>query len=252
MLRTYTAVLHDGRGVPEGAPPTRQPPRGRSSLIPLALQGPRRRFGLLGYGYLLLILSFSVGLPVLFILGLFTSATAVFIQLVLKLGIPLFALAAVLVRSLWVRIPAPVGIPLRKEQAPALFETALRLSRDVRAPQVHEVILDGSFNASVVQIPRLGVLGWSRNYLTVGLPLLDALTPEQFESVLAPSSATSPARTVASRRGSTGFARLDAAGREPQEARTAQLVHLREVLQLVWAPLRGLHARAGALAGILR
>ena len=90
-----------------------------------------------------------------------------------------------LVRSLWVRIPAPVGIPLRKEQAPALFETALRLSRDVRAPQVHEVILDGSFNASVVQIPRLGVLGWSRNYLTVGLPLMDALTPEQFEAVLA-------------------------------------------------------------------
>ncbi len=88
---------------------------------------------LLGYGYLLLILAFSVGLPVLFILGLFTSATAVFIQLVLKLGIPLLALAAVLVRSLWVRIPAPVGIPLRKEQAPALFETASRLSRDVRA-----------------------------------------------------------------------------------------------------------------------
>jgi len=55
----------------------------------------------------------------------------------------------------------------------------------VRAPQVHEVILDGSFNASVVQIPRLGVLGWSRNYLTVGLPLLDAVTPEQFEAVLA-------------------------------------------------------------------
>jgi Zn-dependent protease with chaperone function len=91
----------------------------------------------------------------------------------------------VLVRSLWVRISAPVGIPLRREQAPALFETARRLSRSLRAPRVHEVVLDGSFNASVVQIPRLGVLGWSRNYLTVGLPLLDALTPEQFVAVLA-------------------------------------------------------------------
>jgi Zn-dependent protease with chaperone function len=40
-------------------------------------------------------------------------------------------------------------------------------------------------NASVVQIPRLGVFGWSRNYLTVGVPLLDAVTPEQFEAVLA-------------------------------------------------------------------
>jgi hypothetical protein len=39
-----------------------------------------------------------------FVLGLFTGARAVFIQLVLKLAIPLLALAAVLVRSLWVRI----------------------------------------------------------------------------------------------------------------------------------------------------
>jgi hypothetical protein len=134
---------------------------------------------LLGYGYLLLILVLSLGLPIVFVAGLFTRARAVFIQLVLKLGIPLLVLAAVLVRSLWVRIPAPVGIPLRKEQAPLLFETARRLSRALGAPRVHHVILDGSFNASVVQIPRLGVLGWSRNYLTVGLPLLDALTPEQ-------------------------------------------------------------------------
>jgi hypothetical protein len=64
---------------------------------------------LLGYAYLLLILVLSIDLPILFVVGLFTSARAVFIQLVLKLAIPLLALAAVIIRSLWVRIPVPVG-----------------------------------------------------------------------------------------------------------------------------------------------
>jgi hypothetical protein len=85
-----------------------------------------------------------MGLPVLFVIGLFTSARAVFIQLVLKLAIPLLVLATVIVRSLWIGIPAPVGIPLREDQAPTLFETARPLSRNLRAPRVHDVTLMGT------------------------------------------------------------------------------------------------------------
>jgi hypothetical protein len=32
------------------------------------------------------------------------------------------------------------------------------------------------FNAAVVQAPRLGLFGWYRNYLLIGLPLAKALT----------------------------------------------------------------------------
>jgi Zn-dependent protease with chaperone function len=102
-----------------------------------------------------------------------------------EIAVPLLALAVTVVRSLWVRIPRSEGISIRENQAPNLFETADRLSRQLRAPRPHDAILDGSFNAGVAQIPRFGVLGWSPNYLTVGLSLLDALTPEQFEAVLA-------------------------------------------------------------------
>jgi hypothetical protein len=45
--------------------------------------------------------------------------------------------------------------------------------------------MTGDFNAAVVQVPRLGIFGWYRNYLLIGLPLMKSLTPEQFESVLA-------------------------------------------------------------------
>jgi Zn-dependent protease with chaperone function len=41
------------------------------------------------------------------------------------------------------------------------------------------------FNAGVSQVPRLGLFGWHRNYLLLGLPLLQVLTREQFTAVLA-------------------------------------------------------------------
>ena len=223
------------------------------STSPLAFLRAAQR--LLGYAYLLLILAFSVGLPVLFILGLFTGATAVFIQLVLKLGIPLFALAAVLVRSLWVRIPAPVELSLGKDQAPALFETALRLARDVRAPQVHQVILDGELRRRerpLDSTPRRTRL--VAEYLTVGLPLLDALTSEQFEAVpgtraRSPRSGSRPLPSV----DLPASHELDAAAREPQDARTSARAYIfARSCNWYGPPLRRLHARAGALAGILR
>ena len=76
---------------------------------------------LVGYAYLFLIFVLSVGLPVLFVLGLFTGGRVLFIQALLKLAVPLLALAAVIIRSLWVRIPRPEGISIREDQAPNLF-----------------------------------------------------------------------------------------------------------------------------------
>ncbi|MEH2151887.1 M48 family metallopeptidase [Nostoc sp.] len=55
----------------------------------------------------------------------------------------------------------------------------------LKAPRFHHILLTNDFNAAVVQIPRLGLLGWQQNYLIVGLPLMLALPPEQFRAVLA-------------------------------------------------------------------
>ena len=52
-------------------------------------------------------------------------------------------------------------------------------------PHVHRVLVSDEFNAGIVQIPRLGMFGWLRNYLVVGLPLMKALTPAEFRAVLA-------------------------------------------------------------------
>ncbi|MEY3201127.1 MAG: hypothetical protein RIR70_677, partial [Pseudomonadota bacterium] len=66
-----------------------------------------------------------------------------------------------------------------------LFALIERLRVQLGAPRFHHVLITPSFNAAVVQEPRFGLVGPSRNYLVLGLPLLKALTVDQFAAVLA-------------------------------------------------------------------
>lgn len=105
--------------------------------------------------------------------------------LVIKiLWIPL-VLAGIALRSLWVSFPKPDGLHLKHEDAPTLFNLVREVEAAVQSPHVHHILLTDDFNAAVVQIPRLGFFGWQKNYLLVGLPLMRALTAEQFRAVIA-------------------------------------------------------------------
>lgn len=145
-----------------------------------------RRVGLLaalGYAFVLLALAFAVGLVLL--IGWLTLGTGKVNFWVLKFGWVLLALAWVVARALWVSIPPPGGVELTREEAPRLFALVDELTEALGAPRFHHVLLDDEYNAGVSQVPRLGPLGWHKNYLVLGLPLMQALSPEQFRAVLA-------------------------------------------------------------------
>ena len=138
------------------------------------------RFVTLGYAV--------VGAWVLLLLALVAGLVAVAAGLpilLIKLGWPLLILVFVLVRSLWIRIEPPPGVRIRRKDAPALFDTIDELNGRVRGPKVHEVVVDGEFNAAVVQRPRPGLVFGSRNSLVLGLPYLQAATPEEVRSTVA-------------------------------------------------------------------
>jgi Zn-dependent protease with chaperone function len=59
------------------------------------------------------------------------------------------------------------------------------VSRRLRAPAPDVVLVTEDFNASIVQRPMLSAVAGYRNYLLLGWPLLQALSAEQFRSVLA-------------------------------------------------------------------
>lgn len=139
----------------------------------------------LGYGYLLLVLVGSLALT----LGMIALMIAVPNGLTIKLGIIVLiaagGLAWALIKGLWVRMEPPEGIRLTEQDAPALFKELRKLEDELGAPHFHDVLLVGEYNAAVVQIPRLGIFGWHRNYLLVGFALLQGLSVDEFRSVLA-------------------------------------------------------------------
>ena len=132
---------------------------------------------LLGYGYIFLVLTLLLTMTVASVVFLKAIAVHVIISILLLLW--------VVVRSLWVRIDPPAGITLKRRDAPALFELIDDLQRRLHAPRFHTVLITDEFNASVMQVPRLGIFGWHRNFLLIGLPLMKSLTPAQFRAVLA-------------------------------------------------------------------
>lgn len=105
--------------------------------------------------------------------------------LLLKLLLVAALIAWAALRSLWVQAEPPEGRRIGPAEAPALFALVERLRSRIGGPRIHEVLVSRDFNASIVQLPRLGFLGWYRNYLIVGLPLLRGMAEEEAAAVIA-------------------------------------------------------------------
>ncbi|MDH5666761.1 MAG: M48 family metallopeptidase, partial [Nitrospira sp.] len=136
-----------------------------------------------GYAYLLAVLGTVIALTIgcFFLITEGTSGRA----LLLKAGLGLIILATVIIRALWVRLEPPTGIEIQREHAPRLFLLIDKIRNALGTPAFHHVLIVNELNAAVVQVPRLGMFGWQRNYLILGLPLLLTFTPAQFRAVLA-------------------------------------------------------------------
>lgn len=136
----------------------------------------------LGYAYLLAVLSLAVG-------ALGVSAWVLFrfqnIWPGLLLGVPALFLAIGILRSLFLGSSSTAGIPAPKDQLAPLHETVERVQTALRTPPVHGVALTPHFDAAASRTPRLGVFGWHRNEVYLGLPLMHILSPPQLTAIIA-------------------------------------------------------------------
>jgi Zn-dependent protease with chaperone function len=129
-----------------------------------------------------------LALVVLLLTALFLGALASMVWLKFLLipwTVAIGAFLWVVLRALWVNVPPPEGIEVRSSDAPTLFAMIDELGHALRAPRFHQVLIDERFNAGVVQTPRLGIFGWERNHLLIGLPLMKSLSVDQLKAVLA-------------------------------------------------------------------
>jgi Zn-dependent protease with chaperone function len=135
---------------------------------------------LLGNAYLGLMIFIVSALLVVLMISV-TVLKAFAIKLILVVGFFLW----LIIKALWIRIEPPTGMTISADEAPQLFAMIEDLRKQLRAPRFHHVLIIDELNAAVVQSPRLGIFGWPRNYLLLGLPLMKTLTVEQFKAVLA-------------------------------------------------------------------
>jgi Zn-dependent protease with chaperone function len=135
---------------------------------------------LLGYAFLAAVVAVLVAVIVMALLAI-RHAPVLAIKLIVIVG----AFLLVVVRALWVRLEPPDGRALVRGDAPDLFKLLDGLRQKLQTPPIHTVLVTSEFNAAVAQVPRLGLFGWHRNYLLLGLPLMQVLTREQFSAVLA-------------------------------------------------------------------
>lgn len=152
---------------------------------PEALQRKALFYVGLSYGYLALVLVVSLGILAGLVALVVFEPNYATIKIGLILGAIFGALLLSIVRGLWVRTEPPEGIALGRGDAPELFALLDELREKVAPVNFHTVLVTGDFNAAVVQVPRLGIFGWYRSYLLLGLPLLQTLDADEFKAVLA-------------------------------------------------------------------
>jgi Zn-dependent protease with chaperone function len=146
----------------------------------------RRKLGalaFLGYGYLAVALILLIGGAALIV---WMGATVSHAMLLFgKVGWACLVLIYVILRAMWVRLEPPQGRPLTSEECPDLFRLIEELRVKGKAPRVDRVLLTSDFNAAIVQHPRFGIFGGTRNYLMLGMPLMQSLSREEFQAVVA-------------------------------------------------------------------
>ncbi len=137
---------------------------------------------LLGYGYVFAVLALALFLAAV-VVAMIVSGTgrALFFKFGWILAIFVWSVAS----ALWVTIEPPEGRRIRKEEAPELFDRVEAIRTRLRAPRPHVVLAQNDVNAAISQVPRLGILGWQKNYLMLGLPLMRSCSTAEFEAVLA-------------------------------------------------------------------
>lgn len=136
----------------------------------------------LGFGYVALFLSLFLFLMAISIAmiadGNFTFGN---LKVLLLTG----TLSFFIIKALIVKMEMPEGYYLQQDEAPKLFEMIDNLRNRMNTPQIDAIVLDSEFNASVAQISAYGMIGKKRNVLVIGIPLLTALSQQQFTAVLA-------------------------------------------------------------------
>ncbi|UCB55651.1 MAG: hypothetical protein JSW45_03740 [Thiotrichales bacterium] len=139
---------------------------------------------LLGYAYIL-------AFPILLLSGILNVYAAIVMQETVDWQSAIIWTAVILLsglvifRSMQYKPRQPVGLSLTEDKTPELFSLVQQLCEHYERTSIQRLVITGNYELDIVKIPRWALPGWSSNTLLIGLPVLQCLSPRQFECMLA-------------------------------------------------------------------
>jgi Zn-dependent protease with chaperone function len=147
----------------------------------------------LGYAYFFGLIILFIALPVA-VVAIFLLNPELILRILLwtaKLwwaAIPLlavyFGFLGAAVKAIFAKAPEPEGRTLDRDEVPGLFDFIEKTSKALKAPAPKKVFVTDEFNAAVITVPKIGLFG-TKSYMSLGLPVMTALSTEQFNAVIA-------------------------------------------------------------------
>ena len=95
------------------------------------------------------------------------------------------AAALVSYRMTQVKLKTPIGLALVEDKAPELFKLVQQHRNYFKRPEIHRIVITADYELDIVKTPMWALPVWSTNTLIIGLPVLQSLSPKQFECVVA-------------------------------------------------------------------
>ena len=137
-----------------------------------------------GYAFVLLF-------PLLVLAGLLNIYTELAVSDVTDWQAALTWLVIVLVaalisyRSTQIKPKLPVGLTLTEAKAPGLFKLVQQHRSYYKRPTIHRIVITEHYELDIVKTPMWALPVWSTNTLVIGLPVMQCLSPKQFECMVA-------------------------------------------------------------------
>lgn len=159
----------------------------RAKDDPKWLQKRTVRLALLGYAVILgsILLMIPVGLGLGAAVLVLSGGNAAAAKLAFVLAAVPIGFAFVLAKSLLLPRYDMPGVEIRQQDAPALFDFLNHIIKETHGPRFARVFISNEMNASVSRhTGLLGFFGFGPVLLTLGLPLMQAVTKEQLGGVI--------------------------------------------------------------------
>ena len=137
---------------------------------------------LIGYAFILAVVGLLLAIAAVSIVSIFYARALAGIEI--KIAFIAAVVALGLLRSMAVAPYRPEGIEVTADDAPALFAMVDHVRGKVGGARIDTIYIDDELNASIAQPARFWLFG-TRNVLTIGLPMMQALSEAELTSVVA-------------------------------------------------------------------